>query len=226
VHQFLRVDFYVDSQRKNRLISGITIAAILGSCVWIYFTKFKEAWHNVVLNQHVGKVLAEQSAVFLGSKGRIVSISINPKDHPELKVQLQAFRARLKVLGHYELGEYEMDTKDLPKYGVGNGLSGGLYVRTVKENANADLFVSFIGAPKLTPEEITELGNKPKLLVESRSGDNLPGLFENKLIVAAVVPRFQFPTPGPDKPSSAEGWFQKRYQIVTTENIQRLHTRK
>jgi hypothetical protein len=112
-----------------------------------------------------------------------------------------------------------MDTKDQPKYGVGSGLSGRRYVRTVKKNPKANVFVSFVGAPKLTPEEVAELGTGPKLVVESRAGDNLPALFENKLAVAAVVSRFQFPAPPPEKPRTPEEWFVKRYQVLTPENV-------
>jgi hypothetical protein len=215
----------VNSQQKNRLVAGIAIAIILGSCLLIYLTQFKDAVHNVSLHKHIGEVLAQQAAKALGPKGRIVSIAIDTKDWPELKIQLQAFRAKLKKLGEYELREYEMDTKDQPKYGVGSGLSGRRYVRTVNKNTNANLFVSFIGAPKLSAEEIAELTIKPKLVVESRSGDNLPSLFENKLVIVAIVSRFQFPAPSPEKPRTVEEWFQKRYQIVTSESVQGLQTR-
>ena len=145
------------NSQNNRLIAGTATAVILGSCVWIYFTQFKAALHNAVLHRQVGEVLAGQAANVLGPKGCIVSISIDPKDSPELKIQLQAFRAKLKELGQYEIREYEMDKNAQPKYGVGSGLSGREYVQTVKKNTNADVFVSFIGAPELSSEEITEL---------------------------------------------------------------------
>ena len=179
----------MNSQQKNWFIGAIAVVIILASCGWIYFTQIRDKLHNEGLHRHIGEVLAEQAAKALGPKGKLVSIAIDTKDWPELKIQMQAFRLKLKKLGDYELREYEMDTKDQPKYGVGSGLSGRRYVRTVQKNTNAVLFVSFIGAPKLSSEEIAELGNKPKLIVESRSGDNLPSLFEHKLVLAAVVSR-------------------------------------
>jgi hypothetical protein len=212
----------MNPQQRKPIIAGAAIAVILGSCAWIYFTQIKTAHHNVGLHRRIGEVLAEESAKALGRQGRIVSIAIDTKDWPELQTQVAAFKAKLKLLGNYEVREYEMDTKDQPKYGVGSGLSGRRYVRTVKKNLKADLFVSFVGAPKLSPEEIAELGNKPKLVAESRSGDNLPGLFENKMIVAAVVSRFQFPAPGPEKPRTPEEWFVKRYQVLTADTVQAL----
>jgi coenzyme F420-reducing hydrogenase delta subunit len=202
---------------KQRLIASAAVGVILASCAWIYFTQIKSARHNVGLHQKIGEVLAERSAELVGKKGRLVTISISTKDWPELKTQIDAFKKKLKRLGAYELREYEMDTKDQPKYGVGSGLSGRRYVRTVKKNPNADLFVSFVGAPKLTNDEAAELGKKPRLIAESRSGDNLPALFERKLIEVAVVSRFEFPAPGPEKPTTPEGWFVKRYQVLTAD---------
>jgi hypothetical protein len=210
------------AQIKNRLIAAGAILAIVASCVWIYFTQFKATQYNVGLHRHIGQVLAEQASKALGSKGQIVSIAIDSKEWPELKIQLDAFKAGLKKLGQYEIREYELDTKDQPKYGLGSGLSGRRYVRTVKKNEKADLFVSFVGAPKLSPEEVAELSKKPKLVVESRSGENLYGLFEDKLVVAAVVSRFQFPAPAPEKPHTPHEWFVKRYQILTPEDVKIL----
>jgi hypothetical protein len=204
---------------KKGIVGTLAVLAIVASCLWIYFTQFRAAKHNVGLHQHIGQVLAQQAASAAGKKGRIVAIAIDARDWPELQTQIDAFKAELKKLGDYELKEYQLDTKDQPKYGVGSGLSGRRYVRTVKKNLNADVFVSFVGAPKLTPEEVADLPNKPKLIVESRSGDYVGELFQNKLALAAVVSRFQFPAPAPEKPKTPEEWFAKRYQLVTAQNI-------
>lgn len=195
------------------------IGVIAASCAWIYFVQVRAVKFNVGLQQRIGEVLAEQTASVVGKKGKVVTIAIDTKEWPELKMQLQAFRATLKTLGDYELREYEMDTKDQPKYGVGSGLSGRRYVRTVNKNTNADVFVSFIGAPKLSKEEMAELAIKPRFIAESRSVDNLPKLFQQQLIDVAVVSRFQYPAPGPEKPSTPQEWFTKRFQVVTTHSV-------
>lgn len=207
---------------QQKVAAAAAILVIVASCVWIYFTQFKTENHNVALHQKIGSVLAEQTAQLIGKKGRIVTIAISTREWPELKTQMDAFKTKLKTLGTYEIRDYELDTKDQPKYGVGTGLSGRRYVRTVNKNREADLFISFVGAPKVTDEEAAELAKKPHFIAESRSGDNLPGLFDRKLIDVAVVSRFQFPAPGPEKPRSADEWFSKRYQIVTAEAAGRL----
>ena len=198
------------------------LLVIVASALWIYYHEFKVAKHSVALHQRIGQVLAEQAVNLIGKKGRVVTLSIDTKEWPELKTQMNAFKATLKQLGDYEVRNYELDTKDQPKYGVGSGLSGRRYVRTVKKNEKADIFISFIGAPKLTQEDLAELGKKPKVIAESRSGDNLPGLFENKVIDVAVVSRFEFPAPGPEKPKTPQELFTKRYQVLTAQTSDRL----
>jgi hypothetical protein len=207
------------TSETRRILTGVaSIAVIIASCVWIYYTPVKTEKYNTELHRRIGEVMAEQTARLIGKKGRVVTIAIDSKQWPELKTQLAAYRQHLKKVGDYEVRDYEMDTKEQPKYGVGSGLSGRRYVRTVKKNENADVFVSFVGAPKLTDEEIGELKRKPKLIAEVRSPDNLPQLFEHDLIQVALVSRFQFPAPGPIKPRTLDEWFTKRYQILTAQS--------
>lgn len=210
------------SQAKRILSVAFLVAVIAAACAWIYFAEIKTKQHNVALHQRIGEVLAEQTAALIGKKGKVVMISIENKDWPELKTQIESFNAALKKLGTYEVREYKMDTKDQPKYGVGSGLSWRRYVRTVKKNENADVFVSFVGAPKVSDEESGELEKKPKLIVESRSTDNLPKLFEKQLVQIAVVSRFQFPSPVKENPRTPQEWFTKRYQIVVAAGVAAL----
>jgi hypothetical protein len=211
-------------QLKQKLLVAACFLVIVACCLWIYFTQIKAAKYNVGLHQRVGEVMAEQTAALLGKKGHVVCLYIPPREWPELKTELAAFRETLKKIGEFEVRDYELDTKDQPKYGVGSGLSGRRYVRTVNKNEKADLFVSFVGAPSLSEEEIKGLtaGKKPKLIALSRSTDNLPGLFNAQLINVAVVSRFHFPSPGTDNPRTPEEWFTKRFQIVTPESFKAL----
>ena len=54
---------------------------------------------------------------------------------------------------------------------------------------------------------------------ETKSPDHLPRLFEKQIIQVALASRFVFPAPGPQKPKTAQDWFDKRYQIVVANNI-------
>ena len=115
----------VNTRMKNLTIVGAAIVSIVGSCLWIYFTHFKASQQNVELHRKIGEVLAEQTANAVGKKAKIVVLTIDIKEWPELKIQIDGFKAALKRLGDYEVRDSVMDTKDQPKYGVGTGLSGG-----------------------------------------------------------------------------------------------------
>jgi hypothetical protein len=207
------------SNAKNALLAIGSLFIIAASASWIYFHQVKASKHNVALHQRVGEVMAEQTAKTLGQTGRVLLITIPVGAEPELQTQLKAFRSALKKLGDFRVKEHELDTKDQPKYGVGTGLSGRRFVRTVKNNPDTDVLVSFVGAPNLSDEELAELKKLPKFIAESRSTDHLPKLFEKQLIQVAVVSRFVFPAPGPLSPKTPQEWFDKRYQIVSADAL-------
>jgi hypothetical protein len=208
------------SPNSKRVLTVVTsLLVITASGLWIYWREFKAPRHDVALHKRVGEVMAEQTAKVAGGKGKIVLITIPTSGLPELKTQLDAFHAALKRHGSYELREYEMDTKDQPKYDAGTGLSWRRYVRTVNKNTNATVVVSFIGAPDLKKEDVAELQTVPKLVAECRSVDHLPELFKKHLIAVAVTSRFTFPAPGRTRARNAQERFDKRFQVVVAEDV-------
>lgn len=206
---------------KRVVTSVISILVTLASVLWIYFREFNQPKYNVALHRRIGQVMAEETARLVDNKGKIVLVAIDTGE-PELKTQLSAFKEKLKKLGAMDLKEYELDTKDQPKYGIGMGLSGRRFVRIVNKNENAAAIVSFVGAPKISDEDATQLTKVPKFIAEARSPDHLPALFAKKLIQVAVVSRFQFPAPGPLNPRTPDEWFTKRYQIIRADTAASL----
>ena len=209
-------------KKKEIWLASGSLLVIAAASYWIYYREFKRPKHNVELHRHIGAVMAEQTVKAVGPKARLVLVTIPTGSEPELATQLEAFKQTLNRLGKYELRENELDTKDQPKYGIGNGLSGRRFVRTVNNNKSADGIVSFVGAPKLSDAEISELKKQPKFIAETRSPEHLPRLFEKQLIHAAVVSRFSFPAPGPVEPRTPQEWFNKRYQVITVEAVQSI----
>jgi len=212
----------VSTTGKNKLIASACLIVIAASVSWIYYREFKAPKHDVGLHRRVGEVMAEQTARLIGPKGNIVLITIPTRPEPELRTQLEAFRSTLKKLGDYNIKDHELDTKDQSKYGLGAGLSGRRFVRTVNNNPNANAIVSFVGAPKLSNDEVSELTKMPKFIAETRSPDHLPKLFDKQLIQVAVACRFVFPAPGPRKIKTPQQWFDKRYQIVSADSAQTI----
>ena len=205
--------------RKNILLALGSVLVIASSATWIYYREFKAPKHNVRLHQRIGEVMAEQTARVLGPKGKVLLLIIPTGSAPELETQLQAFHRTLAKLGNYDLKEHEFDTRDQAKYGVGSGLSGRRFLRAIKNNSTADALVSFVGAPQLSDEELAQLTRMPKFIAETRSVENLPKLFEKQIIQVAVVSRFVFPAPGPQKPRTPQELFDKRYQVIAADSV-------
>ena len=211
------------SLARQLLTIFFCVAAIAASAFWIYRTQFAAPKFNVALHEAVGRVMAEETARMLGNKGKVVVISIELAGVPELKAQLAAFERALKKFPGVVLHKkYPLETDDKPKYSFGSGLSGRRYVRIVNKNLEADAFVSFVGAPALAPDELKELKKLPPLLAEARSADKLKKPFDQKVLTAAVVQRFQFPTPVKGTPRTSQEWFDQRFQIITATNASNL----
>jgi len=208
---------------KPAILAIVCVLLIAGSATWIYRTQFAAPPFKVQLHRAVGQVMAEQTARLLGNRGKVVVISIEGTQAPELKVQIEEFQATLKQQGTVQVTKtYYLETEGKTKYGVGSGLSARRFVRIVNKNLDADAYVSFVGAPELSEEELKELKKTPKLVAESRSVDKLTKVFQQKIVQAAVVSRFTFPAPVEGKPHTTREWFDKHFQVVTGENFQAL----
>lgn len=204
------------------LLVGCSLAAIAASAVWIYFFQFAKPRLNMTLHQEIGRVMAHETATLLAGKGKVVIIALDEPKFPEMKAQLQAFEEALRPTGVTIKETYLLETDEKPKYGVGSGLSARRYVRIVNKNRSADAIVSFVGVPDLSDDDITELKKTPKFLAETRSAEKLDKLFRKKILHVAVVSRFTFPAPVEGKPRTPRAWFDKYFEVVTTENAKRL----
>lgn len=212
---------------KQLLVGGACLLLIAASGLWTWRTQFAAPKFNLVLHQSVGLALAEETARLVNHSGKVVVIAIELAGVPELKAQLDAFEHALQRFPGIKLEKsYKIDTDDKPKYSFGTGLSGRRFVRIVNKNLEADALVSFIGVPTLSGGDLAQLKKTPKFIAEARSADKLRRLFEQKVLSAAVVSRFQFPTPVKGQPRNPREWFDQRFQIVTATNLDELPSGK
>ena len=208
---------------KKWITAAGLLAVIAGASLWIYFHHFAAPQFNVTLHKAVGRVMAEETARLLNRHGKLVLIAIETPAGSELQIQLKEFEKALKAFSGMAIAKnYTLETDKKPKYGVGSGLSARRFIRIVNKNTTADAIVSFVGAPDLSDDEMRQLEAKPKFIAEARSAEKLKKLFDKQVLHAAVVSRFQFPSPVEGKPSSPRQWFDKRFQIITTENAASL----
>jgi hypothetical protein len=204
--------------RKQAFIAASAVLAILASAAWIYWFEFGSLTQNARLHQAVGQVMAEETSRVVDHRGKIVVITMDNRTAPELKVQLEAFQKQLKLLGGVAIKEtVALDPGDNPKYRPGAGLSAKRFLKLVRKNQEVDALVSFVGSPELTDEELAQMKAVPKLIAETHSPEKLLNLLEKKVLLSAIVPRYEFPAPGPRRPQTSRQWFDRYFQILSPE---------
>jgi hypothetical protein len=204
---------------KQILIVAGAVLAILGSALCLYQTEFRATDLNLPLHRAVGEIMAEETSRLIGHMGKVVVVSVSVPQAPELKVQVEAFERHLKLLGGISIkSKVMLDPGDNPKYRAGAGLSAKHLLKIARKNAGADAIVSFVGAPELSEVDLAQLKATPRLIAETRSPERLVNLFKRKVLQAAIVPRFEFPAPGPRKPETGRQWFDRYFQILAADS--------
>lgn len=203
------------SSTKRVLLVGGSLAAIIASGLFIYLTEYAAPGINLELHRTVGRVMAQETLRVLGHHGKVVIVTVKVPQAPELKVQVDAYEKQIKLLGGLTVAQtIFLDAGDDPKYRSGAGLSTKHLLKIARKNAGADAIVSFVGVPAVSDAELQQLKVVPKLIAETRSPAKLLNLLDKKVLLAAIVPRFEFPAPGPRKPHTGQEWFERYYQVV------------
>src|SRR5262249_29676852 len=148
------------------LLIGLgAILAILASAAWILWFELGPAKQNVQLHQAVGQVMAEETSRLIGRAGGIVVVTVDNRTAPELKIQLDTFRKQLKLLGAMTIKDtIVLDPGDNPKFRAGAGLSAKRFLKIVRKHPDAAAIISFVGAPEMTDEELSQMKTIPKFI--------------------------------------------------------------
>lgn len=204
---------------RQKLLILVSLAALVVSGLWIYHYEFDSPDANAPLHQAVGLTLADETARVIGHHGNVVIVTMDSRNSPELKIQLNAFEKDLKTMGGITTKDkVVLDPAENPKYRPGSGLSAKRFLKICRKHPGADAIVSFVGAPELSDQDLAQLKGSPKLIAETHSPEKLINLLEKKILVSAIVPRFDFPAPGPRKPETSRQWFDHYFQILTPES--------
>jgi len=199
----------------QKLVVVVAVGMIGASWYFVYRSMFAPAGLNVPLHQSIGIVLAEETYREVGHHGKIVLVSMDPARAPELKIQMNAFLKELKTLGGVTImDKVVLDPGDNPKYRPGSGLSTKRFLKIARKHAAADAIVSFVGAPDVTEADLKQLKGVPRFIAETHSPERLRDMLERKVLLAAIVPRYDFPAPGPRQPQTVKQWFDHYFQVV------------
>ena len=209
---------FSENKRKQLLIGAGAILVIVVSAVWIWWYEFGQSSQNEPLQRAVGNVLADETARVIGRAGGIVVVTVDQRTSPELKVQLEAFEKHLRSIGGMTIKDVvTLDPGDNPKFRPGAGLSAKRFLKIVRKHGEASAIVSFVGAPEVPDDELKQMKTIPKFIAETHSPEKLVNLFQEKILLSAIVPRYEFPAPGPRKPQTERQWFDRYFQILSPE---------
>src|SRR5262245_61434467 len=205
--------------KKQWLIAAISLIAILAAGLSIHFhLRQPDRGDTPPMDQIVGETLAEEVIDALGGTGRIVLVTLEKGRLADLDKYVDAFRHRIYKTPIKIANTDEISSEKAGKYGPGSGMSAKRFVRIMEKHRNVDAIVSFVGTPDGEDKELENLkAPVVKFIAFSRAPDDIDELFKNKLLTSAIVPRFQFPAPGSEKPRSRAEWFAKYYQIVRAD---------
>jgi hypothetical protein len=203
---------------KQKLIVVGAVLAIIGSAIWIYQTEFAQPVFNAELHRAVGQIMAEETSRILGHNAKLVIVAMETRHAPELKLQIDSFEKHLKLLGGITVkNRLMLDPGDNPKFRPGSGLSEKRFLKLARKNSGVDAIVSFVGMPEVSDAGLANLKSIPKVIAETHSPERLINLLNKKILNVAIVPRFEFPAPGPRTPETSQQWFDHYFQIVTAE---------
>ncbi len=201
----------------QKVKTGLSLAIILGSLGYVAL-HFFGPMPKIDPRPHIGigNVLAEQAAKALGSGGRITLIAPDTSVFrwPGPEVQLKAFHRAL-AKAHLSVAitnRIKLDPARLVRVNADD------FMNLLRKQSEADVIVSLLGPPLPTPEQKAKLPGKHARVIAVCAGDmpkqiNLPGLFEDNLLHAAVISR---PVPPLSPPQSDDPgvWFEHFYQVL------------
>jgi len=206
--------------KRKVLIALVLLAAIIAAGVSIFFQLRTPQDHRTPpMDQIIGEALAEEVIHALSGTGRIVLVTLEKGQSPELDKYVDAFKHRIYKTPIKIANTDEIGSQKAGKYAPGSGMSAKRFVRIMRKYPPDQVIVSFVGTPDGEDKELRDLKPPlPQFIAFSRAPDDIDELFQHNLLLAAIVPRFQFPAPGPEKPKTNREWFEKYYQVVRTDS--------
>ena len=208
---------------KNRnsisaVAAAITVAAWYGLYLFLHP-------HLPALDRRpheaAGEVLAAEAVRFLGPGARLIVFARDPAPFPvpACAAQLDGFLRALKKSGKSVAATRRFKLDPLRVAAV----PPGEFLDQMRFGKDDDVIVSFLGPPALDGPQLAKLGNKRSPVLAVCSGAlpthvDLKRLFDQKLLVAAIISRSDMPAAA-GGPRSA---FDRMFQLITPANLQDL----
>lgn len=210
---------------KKPLVVGVCIVAITISILSLFITQCErspriDVTRYAAAAEGLGKKLGEE----LPGASKVVLVVMDPK------IESQVFNAQTKGFDK-GLAPFEEKVKIVDRYyikledmsrGTGSGMPSKVYMELLQKYPDVDVIVSLVGIPLLSDDEIDQLPpNIPRLYALILYGIGVKRAFDEGVLSAAVIPKYDKIEEGPD-PKDSEGLFNKYYRFVTEQNYEDL----
>ena len=210
--------------KTNKVMLALA-AMLIALAIWLAYACFSKPGVNLRPSSAAGEVLAEEVRRLLGGAGEVVLIGRSAsRDGVDARgQQIASLQAALKRGASASL----IATEWLPRVPVGmmdfGGIAAEQLTELIDKHKDAKVFVVFAGLPPLSPELAAKLGaRKLKLLAVCGYSANVRNWLETHALSVAVVPRSDDLPAGTPAPKTAPDWFQREFQLITAENVDRV----
>jgi hypothetical protein len=215
----------VNLGEKKPIVVGVCVLAIVASILSLFITQC-ESSPKIDVSRY--GAAAEGLARKLGENppagNNIVIVMMDPKiDSQVFHAQAEGFEEGFKASkGKFtEVDRFYIKLEDMER-GTGSGMPTKVFFEVLDKHPDVDAIVSLVGIPLLTDDEIDQLPAKiPELHALVLYGVGVKRAFDEGILMAAVLPKYEKIPEGPD-PKDSQQLFDKYYQYVTEENYEGL----
>lgn len=192
--------------------------AIAGLRLYLFFSPSPPSV-DVGAHRELGRVLAAEAVQMAGAGGRIIVIGRETSEFhvPVAQAQVDAFRDAVRKAGRSVAVFRQVKADPLRTVAV----PPAEFAEVLRQAKESDVIVSFLGPALLSAEQLAKCGAvRPKVLVVCPAGMvnriDLPAVFDQKFVVAAVVSRPKAPAVPTGDARSA---FEQSFKVIRQDNL-------
>ena len=228
---------------NRKALAAILVAVILIAGFSIFRGRRTPPNYGTIIVQGVADVAVEEIAKLAGPNAKIIFIQgkgdgLIP-DPPEVARFPEQFseaaekKGMMRILSTEKIYTYGSDLSDLPKGAPIPSsakspvpmLPWDIYAATIQKHSGADVLVSMIGPPRVTPQDkALWAAQTTKVVVLMMAGDPRPTKVALKTGAAklAILPRNTGAPLGERLPTSPRAWFDSQYQVLTPQTVDQM----
>jgi hypothetical protein len=210
--------------QDSRTINAVAAATTAAAWVSLYlFLHPRPPGIDRRPHEALGEILASEAVKLMEPGARLIVLvrDAHSFEVPAAEAQWEGFQRGLLQTGTKVSVPRSFKVDPLRLAGV----PPGEFFDLLRQGRDNDVIVSFLGPPALDPDQLAKLGPKRSRVLAVCSGAmpaqvDLKGIFEQKLLAAAVVSRPDAPAKA--GPGGAQSAFEQMFRLITPTNLSDL----